>query len=253
MTAFDIRNRVLKAVDAETAAREWAPVQRLSSTGSCLRQQFYNITLAPEREVIERGSTWEIRDGDLHEGDVKRWFRDAGYTITNEQDDLTLRLPDGSLVTGHPDGVIVGPGLVVPHLLEVKSMSFMRYSSVVKNGIAQADPSIFLQVNGYMEVMDLDFTLLAVKAKDSSATKRPLSAVPDANPKFHVEIVPYDMEAVHQVYQRHMRLGAYVARGTVPEREFNVDKDWQCEWCAFRHECWGDDVDERIAKRKRRR
>jgi hypothetical protein len=253
MTALDIRNRVLKAVDAETERREWAPVQRLSSTGACLRQQYYNITIAPEREVIARGSTWEIRDGDLHEGDVKRWFRDAGYTITHEQDDLELRLPNGSCVSGHPDGVISGPGLVVPHLLEVKSMSFMRYSGVVKNGIRHADPSIYLQINGYMEALDLSFCLLAVKAKDSSATKRPLSTLPDADPKFHCEIVPYDLEAVGDVYNRHLRLGNALGRGAVPDREFNVDKDWQCEWCAFRHECWGDDVDERIARRKKRR
>jgi hypothetical protein len=248
-----VRDAVLQAVDDHTASREWLPVQRLSATGSCMRQQYYNLTEAEERTPIPQGSTWEIRDGDLHEGDIKHYLRAAGYTITNEQDSLELSLADGSIVSGHPDGVIAGPGLLVPHLLEIKSMSFIRYADLVKHGVAESDPSIYLQINGYMEALALPYTLLVAKAKDSSAVKRSLSSVPEADPKLHVEVVPYDYLAAQTVRQRHLHLAERVARFEPPEREYNIDRDWQCEWCAFRHTCWGEDADERIEQRKKGR
>ncbi len=240
--ALDIRDRLLATVEASRF--DFEPEQRLSSTGHCLRQQWYAITGAQTNEV-QGGSTWEMRDGDIHEADVKRWLREAGYEITAEHevdgrnvgDTVHISLPDGTAVEGHIDGLIVGPGLYVPHLLEIKSMSYLRYASALRDGIKQSNRDYYLQVQGYLGALDLPACIFAIKAKDSSATKRMVP--PGGDPKFHVEVIDFDPEAFQDVYERQGALRLHIIDGSEPVREYERS-DWHCNWCPFMRTCWGE-------------
>lgn len=225
--------------------------QRLSATGHCLRQQFYDIAFGSA--PIPPENLLEIEDGNLHEADVKRWLRAAGYEITgerqedgrNEGDEVVLL---GGVARGHIDGAMLG-GLV-----EVKSMSFLRFITFIEQGLADGHPEYFQQVQGYMGARGDPYTVVVAKAKDSGAVRgemasrlrfrrKPVLIHPDVavspQRKLAVQVVPFDPDAFGVVTDRQERLADALESGVPPEREYEP-KDWHCRWCGHFRRCYGE-------------
>ncbi|MGE0371913.1 MAG: hypothetical protein AB7Q01_08505 [Gammaproteobacteria bacterium] len=253
MDAHEILADFLAAVEAHEAEHAQEPHQRLSATGHCLRQQYYEIAVGGG--TIPTDSLMEMNDGNVHEADVKRWLRAAGYEISREDEvdgrneGEELSLLDG-LVTGHIDGQIG-----VDTILEVKSMSFLRFVDFIENGLQASHPDYYQQLQGYLLADEKPRGLIVVKAKDSSAVRgeiskrswkgnrkgpvfiHPAVAVSPAR-KIAMQVVEFNPDAGALVVRRHEMLRDALESGTPPQREYSKG-DWQCRYCAFSRECWG--------------
>jgi len=247
--------------------------QRLSATGHCLRQQYYDA-LEYEGSSNTAVSLLEIHDGNIHEADVKDLLRRAGYTVgreeqvegRNEGDEIQLELEDGSIVKGHIDGEISGPNLYVPFLLEIKAMSGLRFVDFATNGLEQAHPEYYQQIQGYMaaeasnpKAQPWPGCVFVAKAKDSSAVRMRLRGMkgdsvwnPMKNKKTYswkdlaacaklcIEVVPFDPDAAESVMGRQSQLAYHLAHSTVPDRDYKKS-DWHCRYCNHFDRCWNED------------
>lgn len=247
--------------------------QRLSATGHCMRQQYYDALQLPGAPKAAT-NLMEMHDGNIHEQDIKDLLRRGGFTIGREEmratknygDEIYLYLDaEGETkVTGHIDGEISGPGLHIPHLLECKSMSFMRFVDFAMNGIEQSHPDYYQQVQGYIAAemqhpkgQMWPGCVFVVKAKDSSAVrsknrgwrgdtiwtmmgkKGPDEWVDLANTsKLAIEVIPFDLEAAQSVVGRQAQLAYHIAHRAVPDREYKKSS-WVCNWCDHKDRCWG--------------
>lgn len=234
--AEQIRDTVLMTV-ARIQERPHGEVRtpRLSATGHCLRQQYYEITGASEN-AIDASNPWELSDGNLHEGDIKTYLRLSGFRVRDEQDEVALFLEDGSAVKGHPDGIvetdIFGYDKMV---LECKSAGFLGYRDICLKGIRAAQPGYYQQIQSYMAALRVLRGIFVVKAKDSGAVRRSLSGT-SHHAKLYIEIVDADQDVVDGVRARHLKLRGALDTLTPPDPEYKP-ADWQCRWCRYREVC----------------
>ena len=256
MDPIRIRDTILQTVSVGDQPHEHPSISGLMS---CLRRQYYEIATdhgeGPGKNDLAKHNPWELRDGDLHEADLKRWMAKAGYQFTNQrgmddrvrQDTVHLDVGGGVLIPGHVDGGVSGPGLDGEGLFEAKSMSAYRFVSTVKLGVKEAQPEYYGQINGYMRAKSYDWTLFVAKAKDSSATRRQIDSLNKkreseglhaVSDKLYVEVIPYDPPMAHLVVQRGRLILKYWSTKRLPPREKRLGKDWECDWCVFRDACW---------------
>lgn len=258
MTATAHRDRLL--LDVATSSRSTErygadAVMRLSNVGYCLRRSWYTaqgraFADSAMPTAVSPEGRWEMEDGDLHEVDIIRRLERQGYVMENVRrslDDTTqltvfVRLSDGTLVPGHPDGIIVaGPDITERTLFEAKSMSGGRFIDSFRQGLRAGHREYWLQAQGYMLAESINRCLMFIKAKDSSVVKQRLRKAEKeegVNPKLHVVELAADPTSQQEVLDRFETLLLSIKTGRPPAGEYSLlGGDWQCRYCPFINIC----------------
>jgi hypothetical protein len=90
-------------------------------------------------------------DGHYQEMASLSWLQQAGFTLAYTGNiQLTVHVGE-SLIPGHPDGLILTPGV---DLLEIKAMNYDRFSKARKGGLRE-HPRIMCQIQSYMHSYEL--------------------------------------------------------------------------------------------------
>lgn len=198
---------------------------RLSSTGKCPRQLAYAYH-GYERKGKEIDSRAKIVffQGDLVEMMIVSLAKLAGCPIVAtgfDQATVDFPLDETTIVKGHPDGLIISRGI---WLLECKSMSSFAFQRFVKG---EVDESYRVQINVYLEALQLDKCVLVGMSKDSGV--------------LHELTIHRDKKIVD--WARNNLLAVINSKPEeLPDGLFGInDKglySWQCLYCSYWGHCW---------------
>lgn len=115
---------------------------RASNLGKpCDRQLWYDVHRSSDREPLPASARLKYLFGDILEELLLFLAREAGHTVSNEQDEIDI---DG--VKGHIDGIIDG------RLVDCKSASSFAFEKFKEHRVAEDDPFGYLdQLGSYLE------------------------------------------------------------------------------------------------------
>ena len=163
--------------------------------------------------------------GNIIEDYLVRIFRDAGLTVYDVMENGDqFGFKDGD-IAGHCDGVVVGlPESSKPHLLEFKSAKASSYKAFVKNGVKKENKKYYVQMQIYMNKLNLDRALFVMMNKDTQ--------------ELYFERVEYDKVCAETFLLR----GKEIAKEEEePERKYPKSTFYKCKWCDWNNECWNQE------------
>lgn len=206
---------------------------RVSSAGSCPRRVQYEawgIVGLPPWEGTERA----FEEGNIHEASILRWAAEnlpgAPYVIHDEQKEVSIFYGERELLRGHIDGLATNnAGETV--LVEAKALARRSFEEIRKNGLKQAHPQYFLQVQLYLYGLGLERGYLIARNKETPKTRYW---------DHHFEEVIFDKEYVEAELERLNELLDKIELNEEIPAPFNPENDWQCRlpWCPYVNICY---------------
>jgi hypothetical protein len=213
-------------------ARPEGPRKYLGLSGlgdSCLRKvwlgwrQTYTPTHPPRLlRLFQRGDREEFVFVDL--------LRKSGFKVfeTDENgEQFKVSEFDGHL-SGHLDGVAVPPadlwkgGEPKPVLLEFKTYNDKRFNELLKVRVAKNDPKYYVQMQGYMGLMELSGALFCAVNKNDD--------------RIYFEWVPFNKHSFDALLNRAEEILTSV---TPPKKLSNIPSYYECKWCDAFKVCHG--------------
>ena len=160
--------------------------------------------------------------GNLIEDQAISDLRDAGYTLTDNQKEVTFD-NNGIFLRGHIDGIITGLlESKKPHLWECKSANDKSFKKLLKVGYKEWNPVYYTQVQVYMLGLKLDRAFVWVENKNDS--------------QIYTERIKLNKEYAINTLQ-----SAFEAiSGSVPERKCPSQSWWKAKFCNFNEVCWSE-------------
>lgn len=194
---------------------------RLSSSGTCYKKQWYiHKDTEQAGKGIDARAKIVFHYGDQIEITVANLAKIAGVNITNiglDQLTVKLKLEDGSVIDGHPDGVVNGDTL-----FECKSMNEFGFRDFTKGKI---DEAYITQIQTYMGLLKLEKCCFVAFNKQSGYMEE--------------LIIRYD-EKIFQQAQANLYI-AMQDKEPEPPTKYNPDAKgfypWQCMYCAYYEKC----------------
>jgi hypothetical protein len=186
----------------------------------CERQLWYNIKTP---KPIDDPRVLRIFDmGDMVEEYLVQLLKDAGITVWDvDENGDQFGFVDGR-VAGHCDGVAQGfPESTVPHLLEFKSANNKNFKAFVKKGVKAQSMKYWVQVQIYMEKLNLTRCMFMVYNKDTS--------------ELYTERIKYERSAGTMYIDRAKEIDE---QDTPPDRKYKSKDFFKCRFCNHREECW---------------
>ena len=198
---------------------------RLSSCGKCARAQAYKLHDFPVngKEMDARSSVTFFM-GDVTENMMVHLAQLAGCVLEDvglDQKTVSIDV-NGTVVKGHPDGILIHPkyGRL---LLEAKSMSSFAFRRFEKG---EVDHSYLCQIMSYMKAQNLDKCVMLALNKDAGVLAE--------------LIINYDESVYINAYGRLADALASTPE-RLPEPEYGADAKglypWQCMYCANWKDC----------------
>lgn len=157
-----------------------------------------------------------MREGNLHEMDVKRHLMDAGYEVEESQRELTW--PEYE-ITGHIDGFVRVDGTRC--LFECKSCSrFLWEGATDYESLKQEHQSRWLkryptQIQLYMLMAQCEQGLFCFKNRDTG--------------QVHFVDVPQDMELAETAVKKAETVNRHMKAGTLPDFHKDPDECFNCD------------------------
>ncbi|MEN6414404.1 MAG: hypothetical protein ABFC84_16830 [Veillonellales bacterium] len=208
---------------ANEEGRETKGKLYLSSIGKCPRQLAYAYHgFEKKGKEIDSRAKIVFWTGDLVEMTVTNLAKLAGVNLlATGLQQITVDFPvNGTVVKGHPDGLVLNGNL---YLLEVKSMSGYGFEKFEKG---EVEESYLAQVNCYLDALHLNEAIMVALNKESGvlAEKRIVKdmAVVERckkNAEAVLHSTPENLPPAPKEYDRN-------DKGFYP---------WQCLYCAY----WG--------------
>jgi len=160
--------------------------------------------------------------GNLIEDQAISDLRDAGYTLTDNQKEVTFD-NNGIFLRGHIDGIITGLlESKKPHLWECKSANDKSFKKLQKVGYKEWNSVYYAQVQVYMLGLKLNRALVWVENKNDS--------------QIYTERIKLNKEYAINTLQ-----SAFEAiSGSVPERKCPSQSWWKAKFCNFNEVCWSE-------------
>ena len=185
----------------------------------CDRKLWYMINQPNEIDDPRTIRIFEL--GDAIENELVRFFRQAGLTVYDKDENGNQFGFDDGDIKGKTDGVVMGlPESSQPHLLEFKSASNKNFKAFEKDGV-NGNEVYKAQCHIYMLKMKLNRCLFVVYNKDTSA-------------------IYYERFKVDKTYAEIM-----LARGReilnakeMPSRKYKKSTFFKCKMCDWSKECW---------------
>jgi hypothetical protein len=231
-----LRNQTRDAIYASYEARQGD--QRRGHLGAsqigkeCERQLWYGFRWC----LTERhdGRLLRLFDtGHLEEPRMVKDLRAIGCTVMEVDPDtgrqFEVRDPENGHFGGSADGVALG----VPeaqktwHLCEFKTSNDKKFRKLEADGVREAQPQHFAQMQVYMHLLGLTRALYLAKNKNTD--------------DLYCERVKHDATFAMQMLEKGRRI-VFAARP--PEKKFKPDF-YLCRWCAHADHCHGQAMPER--------
>ncbi len=195
---------------------------RLSSAGKCPRQLAYNYHgFEKKGKEIDSRAKIVFFQGDLVEMMIVALAKLSGCTRTAtgfSQIKVDFLLNDELIIHGHPDGLLIYNGI---YLIECKSMSSYGFT---KFTMGQVDESYLVQINVYLEALQLDKCVLVGMNKDSGV--------------LHEMIITKDKKTVEWA-RKNLLSVIQSTKEKLPQPLFGANEKgiypWQCLYCSH----WG--------------
>lgn len=130
---------------------------------------------------------------------------------------------------GHEDGVIVKAqiGIEVPCVWEHKGLGSKGWKTVEKDGVREAYPGYYAQIQIYQKMLNL------INPALFTATNA------DTMDMYH-EFVEYDSRFAQSVYDKAMRIIKETAAGKLSPRFYTSKDELACKWCDYTNRCWAE-------------
>ena len=223
-----INSMIDGALERERAAQPERDYIGMSELGDeCLRRVFYNAEKAP-RKAFDGSKLRIFETGHVYEAMVARWLRAAGFWLeTGEQ--LEAWAANGA-IKGHIDGYAGNgphyPGLLYPFIWENKALGSKWWKLIVKNGLQQAEPKYYGQVQTYMGYFETQNALFSAVNKDTE--------------EVYWEIIKLDLAEAQRFSDRGVTVINALETGVPPERICPNATFQQAKWCSFVDYCFRD-------------
>lgn len=189
-----------------------------SAIGGCIRKNYYTMTGAQGEELDTK--VFRVFDnGHYAHTRLANYFRRAGVLIAEEQ---PLR-HESLNIKGSADAIIDLDGERV--LIDFKTIKDYPFKLMLK-GEKELDKTYRYQINLYMWLLGLKKSFFVFENKNDQT--------------FHIEECEYDELIIDDIKERIEKLKQCINDKTMPEKEYDIDKDWQCKYCSFKKLCYGD-------------
>lgn len=217
-------DQILTGIEAEENGRQWGNPLRMSSAGKCQRSIAYQLH-GFEPKPLRARARMVFRLGDTVEAEIKaliQKYPPKGFEIEYPEAPIEIEIA-GRVITGHVDGLILKPKLMI---LEIKSINTRGFSMLASKGISYGYQC---QATLYMKALGYEKTLFIFYNKDTS----------------HLTEIPYefDDEMYEYIVERFTNvIGS--GKESLPDREYEPNEKgvlgFQCNYCAFVDKCWSE-------------
>lgn len=167
----------------------------------------------------ERGRMLRLFDhGKLIEAHVMTGLRAAGYDIEEQ-----VSFDFGGGVSGTADGIISGlpEAPTTGHLLEIKSSNSKQFAKLEKEGMQQAKPVHWVQLQLGMLGLGLERAYYIACNKDTD--------------HLYAERIVFDKSAAEMAVER----GKRIIKLNAPPQRIGDATSFACQWCDWRDGCHG--------------
>ena len=233
----------------------------------CPRQQVFHALKVPPKAFSDRFSL-VLDDSSWHEHLSADFIRKSGYKLHSEQMQVSPFEINDIPVTGSIDGIITDMQ-GTDRLYEHKALNHFTFEKFEKGKTFPYD--YICQCVMYIIGLAKDTGkhlegLLLIKNKN---TARYIEYLIEYDPQEDIaktrlytmdysdnelgtlkEVKEFFMEhVVEKAKHRFKEIDRYVSENKLPKRQYNLDDDWQCEYCRWSEICWKDYAIE-VSKRK---
>ena len=215
------------------------PYLGASSIGkSCARALWYGFRWSKPPEFS--GKLYRVfQSGHLQEPRVYADLTAIGCTVydcnpaTGKQ--WSWREPTNPHFRGNADGIITNlPQAKAPHILEIKTSSDKMFKVLQKDGVKQAKPEHYAQMQVYMKWSIDQF------GKDGCHRALYLVVNKD-NDSIYTERLEYSKEDAQALVDKALA----IVQANEPPVGVSTDPTWyECKWCDYKDICHGTDVPE---------
>ena len=165
-----------------------------------------------------------FRRGQREEIEVVKYLHLIGIDV-REYGENQRRVYFGGHAYGSVDGIIEGGVPEAPktrHILEVKTHNKKSFDALEKEGVKEAKPDHYIQMQCYMHGTEIDRALYVAVCKDDD--------------RMHTERIEYDAATAIKSIERIKRISTLE---TIPE-PLSTDPTWyQCKFCEAHDFCFG--------------
>lgn len=215
---------------------------RASGLGHCGRQQAYSLLQEPKTNPRSALDNWNALLGGYNQSMVAVILRNMGYTITEEESEVTLA---NGLITGHLDGELSGLDLGEETVIwdaKFKNVwglfGTKKNAGIVTSGLPLASVDIYLQMQAYMKARGRKMAIITASPFDMSTTKREAAIKGiEPHPAYRI-IVEEDTEAQDLAILRGQLVAAAGKLGVSVVPEYNPHRnEFPCNFCEWRAKC----------------
>jgi len=215
---------ISKNAGAEQEHRQYYPSP--SKVGQCIRALTYHAIGAERRPFPDRAML-VFEDGHWHEELIKDHIRKTVYELIEmkgSKQRITIADIDGDVMDGEVDGLLKDP-LGVIYLLEIKSINpfgFQRLKDGPEDGHRRQSN---LYMHGLIKSgLEISKAVVLYKNKATAAMKE--------------FIIDYDKEQALSDIDMFKKVSRWAKSNTVPPRQYDRDRDWQCGYCVYSDICY---------------
>lgn len=155
-------------------------------------------------------------------------LRSAGVTVYEWDDERTKKQHSISDFNGHFQGSLDGIGIGIKenpshwHVLEFKTHSAKSFKDLIKNGVKEAKPEHYSQMQVYMHYKGLEFAYYLAVCKDDD--------------DLHGEVVAYNAPHAQMMINRAER----IIKANKPPEKISDNPSWfECKFCDHWDVCHG--------------
>jgi hypothetical protein len=218
ITLEDIAAGIKYAIDSQKITSLPRPYLGMSQLGhKCSRYLWYYFRWAATSSHDARRERI-FRRGDLEEPRIYSYLKSIGIDIVHTQE---AHYDCNGHLSGHTDGIIDNvpdlPGLC---LLEIKTMSEKYFKQLEKNGVKQAKPEYYCQVQTYMYYSNVKYALHITVNKNTE--------------DLYIEIIEFNEADAQALVTR----AADIINSEQPPPKVSQDPSYyMCGWCDFKAQC----------------
>ena len=239
---------------------------------ACMRQVWFDILSRTDPDFDYEKMP---REGTMEIAPQRGWALEAQMTHLLERARVAAHCvevhayaeavigPD-NLFFGHPDGYAIINNTAMEReedpdtfLLEYKHQRGTAYMRFLKEGVQSAEPLYYSQAQAYMLATGMDKTLFVISPFDVSGTKGDITIgkrrknyegnlepdfrmVPDCSgvhPAYYLEMIEADAAYQEGLLDWCKDLACYVKNHDAPDRRYDMNKAWQCQYCSWQPAC----------------
>ena len=221
---------------------KYYPRPSMAGPDRCIRSMVYH-GVGIKKEPFPGRTLLVFDDGNWHEELTLNWLRKSVYQIHSEQLEVICPPP---MKKGRIDCMATNVIENEDWLIEHKAISHFSFQKFW-NGTLPNDyfAQVMIYLDGLKKITKCAGAVLLMKNKNTSAYLEYL--IKDdrcySRTNSNGETIAMDIDLSASVSQSCLKFLAvqnYIESKTLPQRQYFIGDDWQCEYCGWGRLCWKD-------------